>query len=127
MPSKLSERLKETRELRGFKNQTLLADEVKRLFPESQLTQQTISLIESGKQESTGYIAELAIALKVNTDWLALEFGPRDRGDDGYVITDKKLVTAVKIMEPMADYQRDQAIKILDTLAQPADRQAEGG
>lgn len=34
-------------------------------------------------------------------------------------ITDKRISQALKLMEAMPEWQRDQAVKILDTLAQP--------
>jgi len=114
----LADRLKETRLARGL-TQAQLADEIRRQHPEAKITQQNIGAIEKRRHRGTRYIAEIADVLLVHTDWLALEKGPRDRRSQGLVVDDPKLVAALKLMQPMAEYQKDQALKILDTLSQP--------
>lgn len=126
MTSTLAERLRQARDLRGF-SQGEVADRVRKKYPEAEVSQQVISKLELGEYQTSGYLAHIADALSVHTDWLALEIGPRDRDQAHYQVSDPKLVVAVKIMEPMAEYQKDQVIKILDTLAQPPGAQASNG
>ncbi len=118
--SDLAFRIKEAREARDL-TQAQVADKVKTLYPGVKLSQQNIAKLESGKHKSTGYIAELAHALDVYTDWLALGKGPRDRDATVVTVADPKLVAALHIMEPMTPYQVDMALKILVTLAHPDD------
>lgn len=122
----LAERLRVTRE--GLKHtQASLAYAVKARFPEAKVSQQSIQAIESNPDATTGYVAEIAAVLGVNTDWLALGEGPRNRQTEGKVITDPKLTIAVELMEHMSSYQMSQAIKILDTLAQPNEGEGTNG
>lgn len=116
----LRERLISARTATGL-SQAELADEVKRRYPDADITQQSISGVERGKSATISTLAEIAEILNVNTDWLALGKGPRDRTDTGYYVRDAKLIAAVKLMEPMTDYEINKALKILDTLAQPPD------
>ena len=117
--SSLKDRIKEARAARDNPSQEDVAAEVRRRYPNSRFTQQNLAALETGASKATAYIAELAEVLEVNTDWLALDRGPRDRNTKGYYVDNPRLVAALKTMEPMPDETRDQAIKILDTLAQP--------
>jgi len=117
--SSLKDRIKEARAARGNPSQEEVAAEVRKRYPKSRFTQQNLAALETGASKATAYIAELAEVLDINTDWLALGCGPRDRQIKGYYVENRRLVTALKIMEPMPDQQKDQAIKILDALAKP--------
>ena len=114
----LRERLCAARTVKGL-SQPDLAAEVKKRYPTADITQQSLSSLETGKSSSTSAIAEIAEVLEVHTDWLALGKGPRERASKGVFIYKSKLIAAMNLMESMSDYQADQAIKILDTLAQP--------
>lgn len=114
----LASRIKEARDARGM-TQPQVADELKLRYPEAKFSQQILSQLELDVQQTTGCIAELAEVLGVYTDWLALGRGPRDRDAETILVADPKLIAAVKLMQPMKEYQVDQALKILDTLAQP--------
>lgn len=125
----LRERLCDARTAKGL-SQSDLAAEVKKRYPTADITQQSLSSLETGKSSSISAIAEISEVLGVHTDWLALGKGPRERASKGVVIYNPRLIAAMKLMEPMSDYQVDQAIKILDTLAQPpgsADRSDQKG
>jgi transcriptional regulator with XRE-family HTH domain len=113
----LATRLSSLRTARGY-TQASLAYAVKAKYPHASVTQQSIQALEAGKASATGYVAELADVLNANTDWLALGIGPRDR-DSSLNVADPKLVAAVKLMEPMTEYQKNQALKIITTLAEP--------
>ena len=117
----IADRIKEARDARNM-TQADVAREVKKRYPKARFTQQNLAALEKIKSNATAYVVELSDVLGVNPDWLALGRGPRDRGK-GLVVSDQKLITAVGIMEPMADYQKDQAIKILDAIAQPGEDQ----
>lgn len=117
--STVGERIKEARERKQL-TQADVANEAKRRFPKVRLTQQNLAALEKGKQHTSGALAEIAAVLDVHAEWLALGSGPRDREGPSVTVTDPKLIAALKIMQPMKEYQRDQAIKILDTLAEPS-------
>lgn len=112
----LAERLKEARTLRGL-SQGELAAKVKVAHAHAKMSQQNIAQLEAGTAESTGYLAELADVLEVNTDWLAFGREPRDRVK-GIVVYDPTIASIVQVMQTMAPYALDQAKKIVDTLAE---------
>lgn len=100
-------------------SQSELADAVKQRYPHARVTQQNIAYLEKGNRR-TSYIAELAVILHVHTDWLALGIEPRKRNDlVPFTTSDPKLVAVLKLMQDMPEYQKDQAVKIVDAIAQP--------
>lgn len=96
------ERLKKARTERKL-TQTQLAERAK-------VNQSLISQLENSPT-ATGseYTNRLARALDINADWLADEIGEMTGGF--YATSDPKLIAAIRVMEEMPEYARDEAIK----------------
>jgi len=77
-------------------------------------TQGLISKIERGDQEETTLIIKIARACRVNADWLEDETGPMER--DVYIVPDSIEKQVLQVMQPMAEYEKIQFLKIGKTL-----------
>jgi transcriptional regulator with XRE-family HTH domain len=81
----------------------------------SGVTQQSISLLEKGKQKQTTEIVSIAVACGVRSEWLALEQGEMV---NGLHIEDERIKRGVTILEQMqADNRLDDAMELLDSIA----------
>ncbi len=58
---------------------------------------------------------------------LKLQLGWMDNDHAPPSYRQQRIDTAIKAMENMADWQFDQAIKIIDTIAEPAPKRGNGG
>jgi transcriptional regulator with XRE-family HTH domain len=96
----------------------------------SGVPQATISRILKGvgaKGPETETIKKLARACKVSFSWLnegenfdAIEnITPHEPQSKIYPVLDKRIAHAVKLMQQMPEYKLNQAIKIIDTIAEP--------
>lgn len=92
----------------------------------SGVPQATISRILKGvgsKGPETETVKKLAKACRVTFSWL--NEGTTEHADseeastDNYPAIDKRIAHALKIMQQMSDYQLNQMIKIIDTIAEP--------
>lgn len=61
---------------------------------------------------------DLAIRARVHFEWLMTGRGPKSV--DEYPISDPRIAHVLKLMEAMPEYKVDQAVKIMDTIAEPA-------
>lgn len=86
------------------------------------ITQPNVSQLENGEGDGSFYTAQFAEACGVNALWLATEKGEMVNSRH----TDKRVLQAMKIMEQMPDYLKDEAVKELDHLAQLAARLKNG-
>jgi transcriptional regulator with XRE-family HTH domain len=87
----------------------------KQLADLSGVTQQSISLLENGKQKQTTEIVSIAVACGVRSEWLALEQGEMV---DGLYVDDERIKRGVMILEQMqADDRLDDAMELLDSIA----------
>jgi transcriptional regulator with XRE-family HTH domain len=97
----------------------------------SGVPQATISRILKGvgaKGPETETIKKLARACKVSFSWLNEGEDPdnidmhsaRETSSDIYPVLDKRIEHAIKLMQQMPEYKLNQAIKIIDTIAEPA-------
>lgn len=81
----------------------------------SGVTQQSISLLENGKQKQTTEIVSIAVACGVRSEWLALEQGEMV---DGLYVNDERIKRGVLILEQMqADDRLDDALELLNSIA----------
>lgn len=79
----------------------------------SGVTQQSISLLEKGKQKQTTEIVSIAVACGVRSEWLALEQGEMV---SGLHIEDERIKRGVQILEQLkAEYRLDDGIELLNT------------
>lgn len=92
----------------------------------SGVPQATISRILKGvgsKGPETETVKKLAKACRVTFSWLnegVAEHGDAETGAaNSYPTMDKRIAHAVKLMQHMSDYQLNQTIKIIDTIAEP--------
>lgn len=92
----------------------------------SGVPQATISRILKGvgsKGPETETIKKLAKACRVTFSWLnegvAEHADSEDGAIDSYPAMDKRIAHVVKLMQHMSDYQLNQTIKIIDTIAEP--------
>lgn len=96
----------------------------------SGVPQATISRILKGvgaKGPETETIKKLARACKVSFSWLnegenfdnIENITPREPQSKIYPVLDKRIEHAVKLMQQMPEYKLNQAIKIIDTIAEP--------
>jgi transcriptional regulator with XRE-family HTH domain len=102
----LAERLKSARTHAGLTQ--------KELEEKSGVPQQMISKIENGRQETSAYLVNLAVACGVRPEWLAMDLGEMV---DGLYVADEKIKRAVLLMQDLPDYAVDEAIKSIDTVA----------
>lgn len=106
----LAERIAAARKHAGF-NQEELADK-------AGCTQDMISKLENGVRKKTSHIVKIARACGVSVDWL--DSGEGEMLEHAVYARDAKEVKALVVMQQMSEYQKDTAIKILNTLAEPA-------
>lgn len=92
----------------------------------SGVPQATISRILKGvgsKGPETETVKKLAKACRVTFSWLnegtAEASDSEEASTDNYPAIDKRIAHALKIMQQMSDYQLNQMIKIIDTIAEP--------
>ncbi len=92
----------------------------------SGVPQATISRILKGvgsKGPETETVKKLAKACRVTFSWLnegtAEHADSEEASTDHYPAIDKRIAHALKIMQQMSDYQLNQMIKIIDTIAEP--------
>ncbi|MNR89015.1 helix-turn-helix protein [compost metagenome] len=95
----------------------------------SGVPQATISRILKGvgsKGPETETVKKLARACRVSFSWLnegagssATDLVDAQDADISYPSLDKRIVHAVKLMQQMPEYQLNQTIKIIDTIAEP--------
>ncbi|HTJ95931.1 MAG TPA: helix-turn-helix transcriptional regulator [Rhodocyclaceae bacterium] len=101
------ERLRAARQATGL-TQALLSEKSGVL--QSLISQLETSLTATGSE----YTNRLARAMAINPDWLSDEIGGMFPSD--YKTHDPKLVAAMKIMEDMPEYARDEAIKSIASI-----------
>lgn len=89
--------------------QTALADA-------THLRQPTISYLENPSNNCQGseFTNRFARVLNVSPDWLADEIG--EMTPTYYQTTDPKIIAAMKVMEALPEYARDEAIKSVATI-----------
>lgn len=114
----IGKRLRELREARGL-SQAEVAARVKLRYPRARITQQNLAQLEASPTRRSSYLPEIADVLDANVDWLALGLGLRDRSAERAALSDPKISAAMKVMQPMSEYRKSQALKILDTIAEP--------
>jgi transcriptional regulator with XRE-family HTH domain len=102
----LGERLRKAREYAGL-TQVQLAEKTR-------LTQQTISLIESGTNKESAAVVRLAMACGVRPEWLAEEQGDMV---DSYHIRDEHIRRLAMVAERLPAYAVDQLSDQGDALA----------
>jgi transcriptional regulator with XRE-family HTH domain len=102
----LGQRLKQARQYAKF-SQIALAEK-------SGVSQQTISNIESGIQDKSTDVVQLAVACGVRPEWLGLGTGEMV---DGLYVEDEKIKKAVLLMQEMPDYAVDEALKSIDSMS----------
>lgn len=112
--SALGDRLKETREALGWSQGDVVA-RLKKRFPKARMSQQNLALLEAGDTQSTGYMVELALTLRLNPVWLASGEGDKRLWDTTAMTTED--AKASTILENLPSYQKHIASQFLDTLA----------
>lgn len=85
------------------------------LAKKSGVSQQTISKIERGMVDSSGFVVHLAKACGVRPEWLAMEDGEMV---DGLYVQDEKLKRMLMIAQDLPEYGKDKAIKELVDIAE---------
>jgi len=111
----LGERLKAARRYAHLDTQETLAKK-------SGVSQQTISKIERGMVDSSGYVVQLAIACGVRPEWLAMEEGEMV---DGLYVQDEKIKAGIRLLEQFrAEYRLEEAIDLLNQVAKFARKKA---
>jgi transcriptional regulator with XRE-family HTH domain len=116
----LGERLKTAREFAGLTQ--------KDLEQKSGVLQQMISKIENGKQETSAYVVQLAVACGVRPEWLALGQGEMvtaeiDKSMMTYDI--KEVVSQMAAMEPAEQYKVRKMIEVITGTVARADEESE--
>lgn len=61
---------------------------------------------------------DLCKRARVHYEWLMTGRGPKSI--DEYLVDNPRIAHALKVMQAMPEYKVDQAVKIIDTLAEPA-------
>lgn len=90
-------------------------DTQEKLAKKSNVSQQTISKIERGLVDSSGYVVHLAKACGVRPEWLAMEDGEMV---DGLYVEDERIKRGVVILEQLkAEYRLDDALELLNSVA----------
>lgn len=87
------------------------------------VTQSTIGNLEAGTRNGTTKIAEIAFAVGVDALWLATGEGEKKRRSYS---ADPKIAAAIQMLEQMPERDKDQAIKVIATFAEPPDLKAAG-
>ena len=118
MNSTLADRLKEA--MKGPPRVTGVS-----LAKACQCSTPSVSDWRSGKTMTMegGHLLAAAKHLGVDPNWLAFGVGvkhPRPELPTSY--RQSRINHAMKLMEQMTDYQVDQTVRIIDTLAEPADK-----
>jgi transcriptional regulator with XRE-family HTH domain len=116
----LGERLKTAREFAGLTQ--------KDLEQKSGVLQQMISKIENGKQETSAYVVQLAVACGVRPEWLALGQGEMvtaeiDKSTMTYDI--KEVVSQMVAMEPAEQYKVRKMIEVITGNVARADEESD--
>lgn len=78
------------------------------------VSQQNISLLESGDATGSEFTVQIATACGVRPEWLAMEQGEMA---DGMYVENEKIKRAVVLMQELPDYALDEAIKGIDSVA----------
>ena len=113
---KYGERLKLAR---GEKTQEWLAAEAK-------VSQSLIWQLENSKTaKGSRYTNRFARALGVSVDWLDDEIG--EMIPTVYTTTDPKIIAIAKVMEPAAEYEKDNYVQVVLTNAELAKRAKANG
>jgi transcriptional regulator with XRE-family HTH domain len=104
----LGERLKKAREYAGLTQ--------KELETKSGVLQQMISKIENGRQDTSAYVVQLAVACGVRPEWLAMGQGEMvaaevDKSSMTYDI--KEVVSQMTLMEPAEQYKVRKMIEVI--------------
>lgn len=104
----------------GFTSATALAERVKQVFPDAQVTQQGLHQIESGETKASAYIVQIAHVIGFNPAWLVSGEGP-ERAIE-YVNLDKVIQHVIFAMEAMSPDDRVKIGAMVDAFAkaQPA-------
>lgn len=112
----LGERLKAARQHAHLDTQEKLAKK-------SGVSQQTISKIERGMVDSSGYVVHLAKACGVRPEWLAMEDGEMV---DGLYVDDERIKRGVGMLEQLkAEYRLDDALELLTSAVKLARKKTE--
>lgn len=109
----LAERLQETREEKELSQQELAA--------RVKISQSFIGALETGRQKTSKWLPEIALALGVNPFWLKTGKGKREAdasAQQGLYVTDPQLIAALKVMEALPTYARSAAMKNIDEIAE---------
>lgn len=85
------------------------------LAEKSHVPQQTISKIERGDAETSGFIVQLAVACGVRPEWLAMESGEMV---DGLYVHDEKLKRLLIVAQKLPDYAIDKALREVAEIAE---------
>jgi transcriptional regulator with XRE-family HTH domain len=104
----LGERLKKAREHAGLTQ--------KELEEKSGVLQQMISKIEKGRQDTSAYIVQLAVACGVRPEWLGMGQGEmaaaeNDKSEMTYDI--KQVISQMAAMEPAEQYKVRKMVEII--------------
>ena len=111
---------------------TTLKDRLIQARTEAQLTQQElaeksgvkqplIGNLEAGIRKGTTKIAQIASAAGVDALWLATGEGKKKPRSYS---ADPKIAAAIQMLEQMPERDKDQAIKVIATFAEPPDLKA---
>lgn len=112
--STLGDRLRETREAMGWSQGEVVA-RLKKRFRKARMSQQNLAQLEAGETQSTGYMVELALTLRLNPVWLASGEGDKHLWDTTAMTTED--AKASTILENLPSYKKHLASQFLDTLA----------
>ncbi|WP_158610255.1 helix-turn-helix domain-containing protein [Herminiimonas sp. KBW02] len=114
----IGDRLDQAMKAARIKSQSELA----RLSGVPQATISRILKAVGSKGPETETIKKLAKACRVSFSWLNEGVNDPDSPEvatDSYPAMDKRIAHAVKLMQQMSEYQLNQMIKIIDTIAEP--------
>ena len=90
----------------------------KELAKRTELSQQAVSMLETGKQKATTEIVTIAVVCGVRPEWLALEQGEMLNIPMVNIDNDKKLQQLLLLARELPEYGKDKAIQELADLAQ---------
>ena len=88
------------------------------LAKRTELSQQAVSMLETGKQKATTEIVTIAVVCGVRPEWLALEQGEMLNIPMVNIDNDKKLQQLLLLARELPEYGKDKAIQELADLAQ---------
>jgi len=106
-------RVEAIRRERGLSQTELVAAVLER-FPYVRISQQSLSLLESGEVERSSYLVELALVLRVSPVWLATGEGPKITE---YLGSDRSIAAIIMHVEKMSEYTREQTFRVIRELA----------